>query len=140
MKIYTLQQLKTFNIDNWVNALSEISDRFGHLVYGYGEDKCPADYEIEFTRLSKEGKMFFDENGTIQAWDVMHLEKRKQETGYAYETIKPCPFCGGVAEITGMNKTTFIECCECGCRTPSYDDCWDDNPIVNAVKTWNTRV
>lgn len=67
MKTYTLKELQSLNIDSWVNALSEMADRFGHLVDGYGEDKCPADYEVEFTRLSEEGKMLFNENGTIQA-------------------------------------------------------------------------
>ena len=68
MKTYTLKELQSLNIDSWVNALSEMTDRFGHLVDGYNEDQCPADYEIEFTRLSEESKIIFDENGTIQAW------------------------------------------------------------------------
>lgn len=68
MKTYTLKELQSLNIDSWVNALSEMADRFGYLIDEYGEDQCPADYEIEFTRLSEKSKILFDENGTIQAW------------------------------------------------------------------------
>jgi len=54
------------------------------------------------------------------------------------EELKPCPFCGGVAEIqdetTGIRTTIyFVECLNCVAGTQ-----WEYKK-ENAIKAWNTR-
>jgi len=47
--------------------------------------------------------------------------------------LKPCPFCGGKAEIMGVTYV-YIECPDCGVKTRGYRDEED------AIETWNRRV
>ena len=75
------------------------------------------------------------------------------------EKLKPCPFCGGMAEFYRIaNRTsnssigfTFrIKCKKCGTEKPKnyeYDVCMDDAGNINirqddrykAVEDWNRR-
>jgi hypothetical protein len=79
MKIYTLQELKSLNIDSWVEGISEVAERFGYLVDGYNEDECPAEYEVEFDALAKDGKMHFSEQGELVSWDVLKIAIEKSQ-------------------------------------------------------------
>ena len=36
--------------------------------------------------------------------------------------LKPCPFCGGEAEMFGNESVVFVRCKECTCITEWYDD------------------
>ena len=36
--------------------------------------------------------------------------------------LKPCPFCGGEAEMFGNESVVFVGCKECTCITEWYDD------------------
>lgn len=70
--------------------------------------------------------------------------------------LKPCPFCGGEAQIVtrdvepqgdpwyGGKSETFPECTNCG--AVKFNDFWHDGfweedktKPVNAIKAWNTR-
>ena len=53
--------------------------------------------------------------------------------------LKPCPFCGGEAElrivgIGGYDTAREIRCPRCGCGTDYYDDSQE------ATEAWNRRV
>ena len=66
----------------------------------------------------------------VTKWDE---SLRKVEHGN--EELKPCPFCGGEAEILQRGAmSTSIRCKDCGCRTGecAYEDA--------AIFNWNRRV
>ena len=51
------------------------------------------------------------------------------------EALKPCPFCGGEAEIErhgGRRFSTIVACIECGCRLESGE-------VHTWGSAWNTR-
>lgn len=50
------------------------------------------------------------------------------------ESLRPCPFCGGEAEMRGGSSTKpYVRCKVCGCRTGS-------SKYRSAVKSaWNAR-
>ena len=50
------------------------------------------------------------------------------------DDLKPCPFCGGEAELCGMVGTRYIRCTSCGCDGPIFQDTKKE-----AVESWNTR-
>lgn len=51
------------------------------------------------------------------------------------EVLKPCPFCGGKAEIIWRDdELYFCVECVCGVSTCVYKD------LDNAVKAWNRRI
>ena len=64
--------------------------------------------------------------------------------------LKPCPFCGGVAQLThksecwghGMNiDEHFVKCTQCGCKGkthPAYDKT-TAQCITDAIVSWNKR-
>ena len=58
--------------------------------------------------------------------------------------LKPCPFCGGKAELkTGIYKNKIIKffiCSECKCQTnEKIDDLRDGTFIIRAIGAWNRR-
>lgn len=65
--------------------------------------------------------------------------------------LKPCPFCGGRAQISKHTvndgqchfQSGVVHCITCGCRTSEYiidGYLGVENTIDDAVKAWNRRV
>lgn len=53
------------------------------------------------------------------------------------DKLKPCPFCGGKAQVDrmGTNRASMIISCEdCGCTLESGETC------INKNTYWNIRV
>jgi Lar family restriction alleviation protein len=49
-------------------------------------------------------------------------------------TLKPCPFCGGEANMTFIFRVGFkVECTVCGCKTALF------NRNEDAINVWNRR-
>ena len=48
--------------------------------------------------------------------------------------LKPCPFCGGEADIIPTGEGWFVECQECNNMTDIHD-----TPLA-AAETWNRRI
>lgn len=56
------------------------------------------------------------------------------EKRYTFPQLKPCPFCGGDAQIEGAGKANaHIKCLLCGAETECY------NGIDRAITAWNRR-
>jgi Lar family restriction alleviation protein len=55
--------------------------------------------------------------------------------------IKPCPFCGGKAEVSGCNKGSKVECRDCGASTKYHLDGIEtnDTSMKMAIEAWNKR-
>lgn len=50
------------------------------------------------------------------------------------DELKPCPFCGGEAEMReGSSTKPYVRCKRCGCRTGS------SRYRGNVAKSWNAR-
>ena len=49
------------------------------------------------------------------------------------EELKPCPFCGGVAEELG-SCVHWISCADCRAESYTYDT------LEEAIEAWNRRV
>ena len=62
--------------------------------------------------------------------------------------LKPCPFCGGEAELKKDSYTFGIEkigrvycrCLNCGIVTPVYEASLDYCAVNKVIEVWNTRV
>lgn len=57
--------------------------------------------------------------------------------------LKPCPFCGGEAEIYAGDGV-FVICKKCSCRTRSIDDRYSRSRTIGGaidavIKRWNRR-
>lgn len=50
--------------------------------------------------------------------------------------LKPCPFCGGEAELYTSNVSALVECNYCGACIGA---CVGHNAKANAIKAWNKR-
>ena len=83
--------------------------------------------------------------GVIQEYDELDryhvLECGRCNGSGAINTykLKPCPFCGGKAEINNLikfdnNDRFWVECKECGIGTKIYDS------EQEATEAWNRRV
>ena len=70
------------------------------------------------------------------------------------EELKPCPFCGGIAELHEYSNDFFVKCTCCGIMTREYakcdfcekmkcvtSDCSEslDEARERAIKDWNRR-
>ncbi len=65
--------------------------------------------------------------------------------------LKPCPFCGGKAEIWMLNengqscrnalwaKDLYIECSTCHAASATFEKTIDKNALEQAVSAWNQR-
>ncbi len=65
--------------------------------------------------------------------------------------LKPCPFCGGKAEIWMLNenglscrnalwaKDLYIECSTCHAASDKFEKTIDKNALEQAVSAWNQR-
>ena len=52
--------------------------------------------------------------------------------------LKPCPFCGGEAEIdVSPHGHSVVSCKDVWCR--GHADCWTHDNIKEAVEAWNRR-
>jgi len=52
--------------------------------------------------------------------------------------LKPCPFCGGEAELHGDVYSAFIECNYCGASGGTHVSL-SGNAKADAIKAWNKR-
>lgn len=50
------------------------------------------------------------------------------------EDLKPCPFCGGKAEVINLGMANMVECTKCGIGTPP-----NTLDPSQSLKLWNTR-
>lgn len=64
------------------------------------------------------------------------------------ETLKPCPFCGGEAElVTGTRRDgeyiencAFVRCERCGAKTYEFHECMTAEEVQGyATDVWNER-
>ena len=56
--------------------------------------------------------------------------------------LKPCPFCGGKAQIVSHRvledaKEAYVFCKSCGAHGEHYEDAYA--PISDAIAAWNRR-
>jgi hypothetical protein len=58
------------------------------------------------------------------------------ETVVVYK-LKPCPFCGGEAEVTHAHGWVHVGCKDKWCHGFGDDRTYDD--VVAAVNAWNKR-
>lgn len=66
IKLYSLPELGSVDIDAWVEAISALADRYGDEVDGYDPDEdCPADFEAEFIDVAERHGVLFTEDGEI---------------------------------------------------------------------------
>jgi hypothetical protein len=66
IKLYSLPELVSVDIDAWTDAISTLADRYGDEVDGYDPDEdCPADFECAFNALAEKHGILFREDGTI---------------------------------------------------------------------------
>lgn len=66
IKLYSLPELVSVDIDAWTDAISTLADRYGKEVDGYNPDEdCPADFEADFIDVAKQHGVLFTEDGTI---------------------------------------------------------------------------
>lgn len=59
------------------------------------------------------------------------------------EPLKPCPFCGGPANLQRHRiaedaEVAFVHCLRCGTSTEQFEDAYA--PTDQARDAWNTRV
>ena len=57
------------------------------------------------------------------------------------EELKPCPFCGGKAEVlTDENEEYYVSCTECTALLGYCTDTWGDYSTEDeAIEAWNRR-
>ena len=56
--------------------------------------------------------------------------------------LKPCPFCGGQAELrVKMNEGVTVQCSKCDVQTRSWVDFGHGtNAVRTVVEAWNRRI
>ena len=53
-------------------------------------------------------------------------------------TLKPCPFCGGTAEMMDIGWPHHVYCTKCGARVTSTK--YGDKGEAEAIEKWNRRI
>lgn len=53
--------------------------------------------------------------------------------------LRPCPFCGGEAEMIENSTWTFIACKECSATLPQRAATGNDVGVLSMIEAWNTR-
>lgn len=54
--------------------------------------------------------------------------------------LKPCPFCGGSAEIIKQICAVYIRCKDCKSSTAAFTAMIENCALDNAIEAWNRRV
>lgn len=54
--------------------------------------------------------------------------------------LKPCPFCGGEAEITKNICAVYIRCKDCKSTTAAFTAMIETCALNDAIEAWNRRV
>lgn len=85
-KPYRLHELAGIDIDSWVQAMSNMADKYGHMIEGYKdeEEACPAEYETAFENFASEHGLRFGRFGEI----VSANEYGKGSKNISLEKIK----------------------------------------------------
>ena len=52
--------------------------------------------------------------------------------------LKPCPFCGGEAELTS-GSTSAVACSKCNVHTSFITNIYGEDTTQRAIDRWNTR-
>lgn len=75
-----------------------------------------------------------DPRGRVQALPVVRVVSMRIITVWEQER-KPCPFCGGEAELRDTSfGEYYVKCRKCGINTPAFT-----RPDT-VIKRWNRRV
>ena len=59
------------------------------------------------------------------------------------DELKPCPFCGGKAELrhfAGINVTSYVRCMDCKAQTFEFRISTEQSSDEEAIEAWNRRV
>lgn len=67
---------------------------------------------------------------------------RKKDEGERMNALKPCPFCGGEAEINAnySEEKVFVFCKKCKSKGAVVLSCIDYSARDKAVEMWNRRM
>lgn len=58
------------------------------------------------------------------------------------ESLKPCPFCGGKAQLEHElkgNGYSYVHCLKCGLHSVMFMRCFEESSDLKAVEYWNRR-
>lgn len=99
-----------------------------------------------YTQLKSSGK-FTEEELQKLFWEQMAADELKE----GKINLKPCPFCGGKAELTSKSESYgyggntdhyFVKCTQCNCKGTDKDTYLEkrEQCIIEAVAAWQRRV
>lgn len=73
-------------------------------------------------------------------WDSMLAKVKLDDdaVGEITPILKPCPFCGGEAELVGNGYFFDVSCKNIKCR--GCTSCLDSKTEAEAIEAWNRRV
>lgn len=58
--------------------------------------------------------------------------------------LKPCPFCGCHADITGGVRGSanifYVHCTNCNSIGEKFGSKWEDEAKIKAIEAWNKRI
>lgn len=73
-----------------------------------------------------------DEKDSVDAWNRRQIDTDRLKIS---KSLKPCPFCGGKAELEeDMGYPYVVSCKKCGARVTSLE-----NDKKGSVDAWNRR-
>ena len=65
--------------------------------------------------------------------------KPNNDYQYSEPKIDPCPFCGGKAMIKEISQSVYIECQNCGAKSPMVQNSPYYKSAFIAAERWNRR-